>query len=292
MRIALFGKPFQAEKQDQIKFILEEIARTKVEVLLCSQYYACLKQLGMDTILPAFSLREDNEFDADYALSIGGDGTLLNVARRVGGKGIPILGINTGRLGFLSATDYKETRAMLSELLADDVVLENHNQICLQSPDCKLPDYPNALNEIAVLKRDISAMLHIHASLNGEYLNDYQADGLIVATSTGSTAYALSVGGPILFPENPSIILAPVAPHSLTVRTIVLSDRSVIDLRVESRSQHFLVALDGRSFPLPGSAHLRVVRADFPIRIVRRKSQSFVQTLRAKMMWGKDLRTT
>lgn len=197
MRIALFGKPFQAEKQDQIKFILEEIARTKVEVLLCSQYYACLKQLGMDTILPAFSLREDNEFDADYALSIGGDGTLLNVARRVGGKGIPILGINTGRLGFLSATDYKETRAMLSELLADDVVLENHNQICLQSPDCKLPDYPNALNEIAVLKRDISAMLHIHASLNGEYLNDYQADGLIVATSTGSTAYALSVGGPI-----------------------------------------------------------------------------------------------
>ena len=135
-------------------------------------------------------------------------------------------------------------------------------------------------------------MLHIHVSLNGEYLNDYQADGLIVATSTGSTAYALSVGGPILFPENPSIILAPVAPHSLTVRPIVLSDRSVIDLRVESRSQHFLVALDGRSYPLPGNAHLRIVSADFPILIVRRKSQSFVQTLRAKMMWGKDLRTT
>jgi NAD+ kinase len=148
------------------------------------------------------------------------------------------------------------------------------------------------LNEIAVLKRDISAMLHIHVSLNEEYLNDYQADGLIISTSTGSTAYALSVGGPILFPENPSIVLAPVAPHSLTVRTIVLSDRSVIDLRVESRSQNFLVALDGRSFPLPGNAQLRVVRADFPIQIVRRKSQSFVQTLRAKMMWGKDLRNT
>ncbi len=292
MRIALFGKPFQAEKHDQIKSILEEIARAKVEVLLCGQYYASLKQMGLHSILSSFSLLEDNDFKADYALSIGGDGTLLNVARRVGRKGIPILGINTGRLGFLSATDYKETRAMISELLAGDVVLENHNQLCLQSPDSGLPDYPYALNEIAILKRDISAMLHIHASLNGEYLNDYQADGLIVATSTGSTAYALSVGGPILFPENPSIILAPVAPHSLTVRPIVLSDGSVIDLRVESRSQQFLAALDGRSFPLPENAHLRVIRADFPIRIVRRKSQSFVQTLRAKMMWGKDLRTT
>ena len=292
MKIVLFGKPFQAEKQDQIRFILEEIARAKVEVLLCSQYHACLKQWDLHTILPAFSLTEDNDFNADYALSIGGDGTLLNVARRVGNKGIPILGINTGRLGFLSAVDYKETGAMMSELLADDVVLENHSQLCLQSPNFKLPDYPYALNEIAVLKRDISAMLHIHVSLNGEYLNDYQADGLIISTSTGSTAYALSVGGPILFPENPSIVLAPVAPHSLTVRTIVLSDRSVIDLRVESRSQNFLVALDGRSFPLPGNAQLRVVRADFPIQIVRRKSQSFVQTLRAKMMWGKDLRNT
>ena len=292
MRIALFGKHFQAEKREQIKSILEEIARAGVEVLICSQYYAKLEQQALHTILSEYSLTEDNKFKADFALSIGGDGTLLNVARRVGNKGIPILGINTGRLGFLSATDYKETRAMMSELLAGEIVLENHKQLSLHSTDSQLPEYPYALNEIAVLKRDISAMLHIHASLNGEYLNDYQADGLIVATSTGSTAYALSVGGPILFPENPSIILAPVAPHSLTVRPIVLSDRSVIDLRVESRSQHFLVALDGRSYPLPGNAHLRIVSADFPILIVRRKSQSFVQTLRAKMMWGKDLRTT
>ena len=170
--------------------------------------------------------------------------------------------------------------------------MENHNQLHLRVQHSKCSEYPFALNEIAVLKRDNSSMLHIHASLNGEYLNDYQADGLIVATSTGSTAYALSVGGPIMFPDNPGIILAPIAPHSLTVRPIVLNDNAVIDLKVESRSRHFLVALDGRSYSIPGKTQLSIAKADFPIRIIRRKNQSFVQTLRAKMMWGKDLRTT
>lgn len=268
--------------------IFKKLSDNGVEILISDQFYDYLKSETSE--LPKvddFILGD--VFDADYALSIGGDGTFLNTAKRVGNKRIPILGINTGRLGYLSASDGNDVDEVIKDLLEGNFMVEDRNQLSLQAFEAEM-DYPYALNEISITKRDISAMLHIHVSVNGEYLNDYQADGLILSTATGSTAYSLSVGGPILMPENKSFIIVPIASHSLTVRPIVLDESAVVDIQVESRNKSFLVSLDGRPCNVSSSAVLHISQADFPVRIIRRKGQSFVQTLSSKMMWGKDLR--
>ncbi|WP_278507124.1 NAD kinase [Segatella salivae] len=237
------------------------------------------------------SLIEPDELtNVDLVISMGGDGTFLKAACMVGEREIPILGINKGRLGFLADVLPSEIEDVLEHVLRRDYMIENHTVIKLEADGECVDCCPFALNDIAVLKRDTASMISIKAYINGEFLVNYQADGLIVATPTGSTAYSLSNGGPIIVPQSGSLCITPVAPHSLNIRPIVINDTSVIELEVCSRSHNFLVAIDGRSMKLTEGTRLTIRKADYMVKLVKLKNQRYFSTLHRKLMWGADSR--
>ena len=237
------------------------------------------------------SLIEPDELtNVDLVISMGGDGTFLKAACMVGEREIPILGINKGRLGFLADVLPSEIEDVLEHVLRRDYMIENHTVIKLEADGECVDCCPFALNDIAVLKRDTASMISIKAYINGEFLVNYQADGLIVATPTGSTAYSLSNGGPIIVPQSGSLCITPVAPHSLNIRPIVINDTSVIELEVCSRSHNFLVAIDGRSMKLTEGTRLMIRKADYMVKLVKLKNQRYFSTLHRKLMWGADSR--
>ena len=244
----------------------------------------------MHLTLPGAELFDGDDFQADMVISLGGDGTFLKAASRVGAKGVPILGINTGRLGFLADISPEEMEETLDEIYNNHYKIEERSVLQLHCNNERLMQSPYALNEIAVLKRDSSSMISIHTAINGAPLTTYQADGLIIATPTGSTAYSLSVGGPIIVPHSKTIAITPVAPHSLNMRPIVICDDWEITLDVESRSHNFLVAIDGRSESCKENTRLSISRANYSIKVVKRFNHIFFDTLRTKMMWGADVR--
>lgn len=237
------------------------------------------------------SLIEPGELtNVDLVISMGGDGTFLKAACMVGEREIPILGINKGRLGFLADVLPSEIEDVLEHVLRRDYMIENHTVIKLEADGECVDCCPFALNDIAVLKRDTASMISIKAYVNGEFLVNYQADGLIIATPTGSTAYSLSNGGPIIVPQSGSLCITPVAPHSLNIRPIVINDTSVIELEVCSRSHNFLVAIDGRSMKLTEGTRLTIRKADYMVKLVKLKNQRYFSTLHRKLMWGADSR--
>jgi NAD+ kinase len=287
MRFAIFGNTFQAKKSCHARALLDILKRRNAEVYVCREFYHFLiADLGPE--IPVSGLFDGDDFSADMIICVGGDGTFLKAAGRVGKKNIPILGINTGRLGFLADTSPEDMEVTLDEVYNNHYKVEEHSVLQLLSSDRRLQSSPYALNEIAVLKRDSSSMITIHTSIKGAYLTTYQADGLIVATPTGSTAYSLSVGGPVIVPQSNTIAITPVAPHSLNVRPIVIRDDWEITLDVESRSHNFLVAIDGRSESCEESNRLTIRKADYSIKVVKRFDHVFFDTLRTKMMWGAD----
>lgn len=237
------------------------------------------------------SLIEPDELtNVNLVISMGGDGTFLKAACMVGEREIPILGINKGRLGFLADVLPSEIEDVLEHVLRRDYMIENHTVIKLEADGECVDCCPFALNDIAVLKRDTASMISIKAYINGEFLVNYQADGLIIATPTGSTAYSLSNGGPIIVPQSGSLCITPVAPHSLNIRPIVINDTSVIELEVCSRSHNFLVAIDGRSMKLTEGTRLTIRKADYMVKLVKLKNQRYFSTLHRKLMWGADSR--
>ena len=240
--------------------------------------------------MPECEIIRSNDFTADYAVCIGGDGTFLDTASKVADKNIPIIGINAGRLGFLANFSPDHIETDIKDIISGSYSTQSHSVLNMKCDEIDLHGYPFALNEVAILKHDISSMITIHTSINGEPLTTYQADGLIVSTPTGSTAYSLSVGGPIIVPQSNTLCLTPIAPHSLNMRPIVLCDDYEIDLMVESRSQSFLISLDGRSQSYPDKIHLHIKKAPYHITVVTRHQQSYFSTLRKKMMWGADTR--
>ena len=231
---------------------------------------------------------EGSDFEADIVLSMGGDGTFLKAASHVGNKNIPILGINTGRLGFLADVSPEEMEETFEDIYKGNYKIEDRSVLQAFSEGQPLKGYPCGLNEIAILKRDSSSMITIHTSINGAYLTTYQADGLVIATPTGSTAYSLSIGGPVIVPHSQTIAITPVAPHSLNVRPIVINDDWEITLDVESRSHNFLIAIDGRSETCREGTRLTIRKADYKIKVIKRPNHVFFHTLRDKMMWGAD----
>ena len=264
-------------------------AEKKAELAIPEQFYLFLRD-NLKIHVPDCEIIKDNNFTADYVVCMGGDGTFLDVASRVGNKEIPIIGINTGRLGFLASFSPDHIEATMADIYDGNFGVEAHSVLNISCDEMELKDYPFALNEIAILKHDISSMISIHTDINDEYLTTYQADGLIIGTPTGSTAYSLSVGGPIIVPQSETISLTPVAPHSLNMRPLVVCDNSEISLRVESRSNSFLISLDGRSQSYPDNIHLRIRKAPYCVKVVTQQGQSFFSTLRKKMMWGTDSR--
>lgn len=287
MRFAIFGNTYQAKKSFHAANLFQLLRKKGAEIYICEEFYRFLTtEQKID--VPSTHLFSGDNFDADMVISIGGDGTFLKAASRVGRKGIPILGINTGRLGFLADISPEEMEKTFDEISAGRYNIEERGVLQLLCDDKRLQACPYALNEIAVLKRDSSSMISIRTSINGAYLITYQADGLVIATPTGSTAYSLSVGGPIIVPQSNTVALTPVAPHSLNVRPIVIRDDWEITLDVESRSHNFLVAIDGRSESCKETTRLTIRKADYNIQIVKRFNHVFFDTLRNKMMWGAD----
>lgn len=232
----------------------------------------------------------ENIEGVDYVISMGGDGTFLEAANKVGNREIPILGVNMGRLGFLADVLPSEIETTLDHVLRGDHIIEDHTVIKLETNGETVECNPFALNDIAVLKRDSASMISIRAYVNGDFLVNYQADGLIIATPTGSTAYSLSNGGPIIVPQSGSLCITPVAPHSLNIRPIVINDTSVIELEVCSRSHNFLVAVDGRSMKMAEETRLTICKAPYTIKLIKLKSQRYFSTLHEKLMWGADTR--
>jgi NAD+ kinase len=233
---------------------------------------------------------DTDDFDVDLALSIGGDGTFLSTAARIGRKQIPILGVNTGRLGFLADVPSEEILTALEAIITKQYFIEERSLLFVVASDGTEFEYPYALNEVSVLKQDSSSMISINASVNGELVHTYQADGLILSTPTGSTAYSMSVGGPLVVPQAQNIILSPVASHSLNVRPLIIPDSWTIELDVRSRTRSYLVALDGRSVVLEQNTKLYISKADYTIKVIKQLNHTFFDTLKNKLMWGVDKR--
>ena len=289
LKFALFGNVYQAKKSASVRQLISLLAGRGAKLYVESEFYNYLtRDLG-------FRFRPDGvgtgrDFYADIAVSMGGDGTFLATASRVGDKRIPILGINMGRLGFLADVSPDEIGECIDDIYNHTYKIEERSVIEVQYEGPRLAGYPFALNEVAVLKRDNSSMISIRVEIDGEFLATYQADGLIINTPTGSTGYALSVGGPVIVPQSGTFCITPVASHSLNARPITFRDQARLTLSVESRNHNFLVAIDGRSEACTEATRLHLRRAPYNIKVLQRKSHSFYSTLREKLMWGTDPR--
>ncbi len=291
LRFALFGNVFQRQKSASVTRLLSLLEARDAKILMDRRFHHFLTtEAGVK--LHDVELIDDDQFAADVVVSLGGDGTFLEVVRRVGRKQIPILGINMGRLGFLSDFTSDEMEQAIDDIYEGRIRTEERSLLSVTYSEGAPTGHPFALNEVAVLKHNISSMISIRVEIDGEYLTTYQADGLIVNTPTGSTGYALSVGGPIIWPSSHTIGLVPVAPHSLNVRPLMVSDSQHISLSVESRSHNFLVSIDGRSEKCNENIRIDICRAPYTIQVLKRPGSSFFHTLRSKLMWGNDLRET
>ncbi|MCD8167372.1 MAG: NAD kinase [Bacteroides sp.] len=291
MKFALFGNTYRNQNSCYADVLLQALRNYQAQICISHDFYQFLQESITCDLTDTETFEEDN-FMADMVISIGGDGTFLRAAGAVGNKNIPILGINTGRLGFLADIAPEDITTTIDDIYQGRYKVELRTVLKLESESNSLKYSPYGLNEIAVLKRDSSSMITIHTSINGAYLTTYEADGLIISTPTGSTAYSLSVGGPVIVPHSNTIAITPVAPHSLNIRPIVICDDWEITLDVESRNHNFLIAIDGRNETLSQGSRLTVKKADYTTKVVKRYNHVFFNTLRNKMNWGIDNRST
>ncbi len=291
MKVAIYSRGLDFEQENPLLVLLEELTRYDSTILIFQQLleqFTQVKQL-YENLVP-FAGSEDLAENVDCLISLGGDGTMLDAVTLVKDKNIPILGINFGRLGFLASISKEELTSAVESLVNHTFLIDKRTLIHLDSNESLFGETPFGLNEFAIHKRDTSPMIKVHTYLNGEFLNSYWADGLIVSTATGSTGYNMSCNGPILFPESSSFVITPVAPHNLNVRSIVVPDTNVISFEVESRADQFICALDARREIVTKSIQLAVQKEKFRVSLVRLNENSFLSTLRTKLTWGLDKR--
>lgn len=292
MKIAIYGIRIDGSHQNDIQVLFDELININAELIIHERFQkeVMKSELSMPAKYEVFATHHELTDEVDFMLSIGGDGTFLDTISLVRRKDIPILGINTGRLGFLSNTSTSDISTAIESLQSGKFIVDKRSLLCLESESNLFGEDNYALNEISVMKRDSSSMITIHTSLDGSHLNSYWTDGLIISTSTGSTAYSMSCGGPILMPGSGNFVLTPIAPHNLNVRPIVISDQSILTISVESRTKKNLVALDSRSKELKNEEVLTIKKADYQIDLVQLENQSFLKSLRNKLNWGLDSR--
>ncbi len=290
MKIAIYGKKLDENYLSFIQHLFKKLLEKQVEVLVYSTFYDDLNQkMALDKSLKTYSTHEDIS-DANYLFGIGGDGTLLKAVTFVRATKIPILGINTGRLGFLTSINTEEIDNAIDDVLAGDYDLDTRTLLSLETENNLFGEVNYALNEITLQKKDTSSMVTIQVYLGDDFLNSYWADGLIISTPTGSTAYSLSCNGPIVLPGSGNIIITPIAPHNLNVRPLVIPDDTELTLKIAGRTENFLVALDSRSLTVPLSIELKIKKSPHQINLIRLKNYSFLNTLRTKLIWGLDKR--
>lgn len=274
-----------------VKKVIEEGRRRGVKLYANTSVYEHLDKIISDHDIDHISSHEDLvAVKVDFVMTLGGDGTILDATTMIRDLGIPILGVNLGRLGFLASVEEKYISVSFDQLEQNQYVIEQRTMIYLESSPAIFDKTNFALNDFTLHKRDTSSMITIHTYINGDYLNSYWADGLIVSTPTGSTGYSLSCGGPIVFPNSGNFIITPVAPHNLNVRPLVISDNSVISFEIEGRSENFLCTLDSRFETITSEHQLAVRKCDFNTQLVVLKNISFLKTIHEKLSWGADSR--
>lgn len=284
MKIAVYGSRRQEPYIDRIEAFFLALAARGDEAVVHGKFYKYLSYLIPRALSCVRRVTDTPDFTADYAVSIGGDGSFLRTAAWVADKEIPVIGVNTGHLGFLASLPVDRLPELPEILAGGALPVESRSLIAV---DCEaVKGWPYALNEVAITKADGASIIDVNAYIDGESLADYRADGLLIATPTGSTAYNLSVGGPIVQPTAPVFVLSPVAAHSLSMRPLVVDDKSCLRFRCESRSEDFRIALDGRSYAVPLDQEVSLSLAPFVIKTVRLGEDNFAQTLRGKLAWG------
>ena len=292
MKVAIYSRGVDIDQQQSLNALLLELNRYDTTIYVYADLitkFNLKAALGKETLIPFTSI-SDLINQVDCLISVGGDGTVLDAVTIVGDTHIPILGINYGRLGFLATISKDELSIMVEALVNRSYIIEKRSLLHL---DADLPIFggaPYALNEFAIHKRDTSPMIKIHTYLNGEFLNSYWADGIIVSTPTGSTGYNMSCNGPILFPDSASFVITPVAPHNLNVRPIVVPDSSVISFEVEGRTEELICAMDARKEIVPKQIQLAIKKENFMVHFIRLNENSYLTTLRTKLTWGLDKR--
>ena len=291
MKIAIYSRGVENEQLKDIHKLFEELIKNGVEPVFFQDFFnQFYSSVDLNNQYSTFNAFEDLDSSIDCVLSLGGDGTMLDTVTMVRDSGIPVLGINYGRLGFLANIGRDEIQGVIDAIAERKYVIDKRTLIHLDANVPLFGETPYALNEFSIHKRDISPMIKIHTYLNGEFLNTYWADGIIVATPTGSTGYSLSCGGPVVFPESNSFVITPVAPHNLNIRPIVVPDDNIISFELEGRTDDFLVTLDSRKEIVSKEVQLAVKKETFDIKLVRLNENNFLQTLRSKLSWGLDKR--
>jgi len=291
MKAAVYSRVFEDEQQKDVQLFFNELAIQKIEPVIYRDFFEQIKNkidLPADTTI--FSDSDDLTEETEFIISLGGDGTLLDTITMVKGKPVAIMGINFGRLGFLASIGREQVQVAVKAIANRTYVVDNRTLIHVDASIPMFGNVPYALNEFSIHKRDVASMIKIHTYLNGEFLNTYWSDGLLVATPTGSTGYSLSCNGPIVFPDSGRFVITPVAPHNLNVRPIVVPDNNVISFEIESRSDQIICALDARREIVSKNVQLAVKKESFDVHLVRLSENNFLQTLRNKLTWGLDKR--
>lgn len=290
MKIILHGIGFSKEFLPYVEQLITILESHQFTVFFTESFSKSLKK-HTSKFQSSHSIVSSSEIsEADFVVSVGGDGTLLDAVSMVGALEIPIIGINTGRLGFLATVAKENLEQAIDDLAQQQYTIESRTLVCIESNRPLLNGLNFGLNEFTIHKRDTSSMITVHTYINGQYLNSYWADGLIVATPTGSTGYSLSCGGPLITPGAKNFVITPVSPHNLNVRPIIVPDDSEITFSIEGRSEKFLVSLDSRSTAIDASYQLKLRKADFVAKLVKFQSYGYFDTLRQKLNWGFDMR--
>ena len=292
IQIALFGRDFQAAVLPYVEHLFQILSKHQVQLWIYGPFDQFLKQhFKISYQAKVYVNRDELPKDIDCMLSLGGDGTMLAAVSLLQDAGIPITGINLGRLGFLASIHKQDIEEALLDILQKRYSVQRRTLLSVKSEGNLLFGHRNfALNDITVQKQDASSMITVKVFLNGELLNAYWADGLIIATPTGSTAYSLSCGGPIILPDSQNFVLTPISPHNLNVRPLVISDEDNIKIQVDSRSPKFLLGCDSNTMEVGINASLEIAKADFHVHLIRLQKESFFETLRHKLLWGMDSR--
>lgn len=291
MKVAIYSRVIDYDQKGEVQQLFDELGKEKMELVIYEPFFETIRSsFRFPDKVSVFKDSNDLTGEIDFLISLGGDGTMLDTVTLVRNKNIPVLGINFGRLGFLASIGRTELVTAVQSLATRNIVIDKRSLIHLDANKPLFGDVPYGLNEFAIHKTDTSPMIKIHTYLNGEFLNTYWADGLIVATPTGSTGYSLSCNGPVVFPESASFVITPVAPHNLNVRPIVVGDDNIISFEVEGRTDHFICALDSRKEIVDKKVQLAVQREAFTLSLVRLNENNFLQTLRNKLSWGLDTR--
>lgn len=291
MKAAIYSRIMEEDQREKLQILFDELEKQKITPVIFDQFYEQIKsniRFPPDTTV--FSVSEDLTAEIEFIISLGGDGTLLDTVTLVRDKNISIMGINFGRLGFLASIGQDEVKTALQAIARRTFVTDKRTLLHLDADLPLFGNVPYALNEFSLHKRDTASMIKIHTYLNGEFLNTYWADGVILATPTGSTGYSLSCGGPIVFPDAGSFVITPVAPHNLNVRPLIVPDDNIISFEVESRSDNIICSLDSRREIVGKNVSLAVRKESFSISLIRLSENSFLQTLHNKLTWGLDKR--